>query len=150
MIRIFVGFLGTVPKRLGKNGWIRNQRKNSDYIDNNIIEIGLNTEKSPEHLGAIWMVPKGLGKTRWIRNQRRNWDYILLRSTRILSPEHLGRRLDSSEKPPVKTDKKNSTSFQMCNSCQLYSKSLLTKRLKKKKNGKTKQNNEINTFGTSS
>ena len=44
MIPIIVGALGTVSKSFGKKtGGIRNQRKNRNYPDHHIVNIGQNT-----------------------------------------------------------------------------------------------------------
>ena len=47
-ISIVVGALGTVPRGLEKENTegMENQRKNRNYLDHSIVEIGQNTEKS--------------------------------------------------------------------------------------------------------
>ena len=54
MVPIVVGALGTVPKDMEKkNGEIGNQRKNRHNLDDGIIMIGYNTEKSPGDLTRL-------------------------------------------------------------------------------------------------
>ena len=54
IIPLVIGTLGTVPRRQEKKtGEIENQRTNRVYPNNNIAEIGQNTEKSPGNLRRL-------------------------------------------------------------------------------------------------
>ena len=51
MIPIVVGVLGTIPKRIIKGtGKLVNKRESKNYPNYSIVNIGLNTEKSPGYL----------------------------------------------------------------------------------------------------
>ena len=51
MVIVLVGTLKTVRKKIGKKtGTVKNQRKNQDHSDYNIVKVCQNTGKSPGDL----------------------------------------------------------------------------------------------------
>ena len=83
VIPIVIDALGTIPQGIGKGtGRLENKRLSGDHLDNSIVEIGQNTEKSSgdlrhavtqtpvrnHQLMLEWKIQEGNNDTDWVKD----------------------------------------------------------------------------------